>query len=76
MLAVHQQKFIVLRCTEPTLWLCITDTHTAILGNPKGISADLSSPAVGLNIGRDAADFSSYGLTMDCIVLVFWVPLF
>lgn len=47
----------VQRCTEPTLWLCITDTHTQpLLGNPEGISVDLCSPSAGLDTGRDAAD--------------------
>lgn len=66
-----ENRIGVLRCTEPTLWLCITDTHAAILGNPKGISVDLCSPAAGSDTGRAAADSRSYRLTMDCSFLLF-----
>lgn len=41
-------------------------THTAVLGNPSGISVDLCSPAAASNTGSHAAQSSSYRLTMDC----------
>lgn len=60
MLAVCQQKSILEFCYELSLpWLCITDMHTAIWGNPEGISLDVSGPVVDLDTCRDAADMQA-----------------
>lgn len=55
----------VLRWTETALTVHHRYPHTDIKCNPKGISADLSSPAASLDTGRDATDSSSYGLTVN-----------